>query len=478
MSFRQRTPTFRPQLSMRRVYENLQPRSEIKELPGAYLLHIYLPGFPKENVKVTYVAPSRMVRISGERQILGSRWIRFDQSYPVPDYCEPEALQAKFETPVLILTMPKKTTSQDEGVVPKAKPDEKGKETTPPQPTTTTKVEEPIEDKKSASPPSPDLKAQQKATLEDTPPQIPSEPIKPQKGQGEAVERLSSAVSGKPQMNQELEPKPTPRATTMQTNEKPQKGQEEFEPRPTPTILTKVKTAEKPQKGQEEFEPRATPTPTMLTKVKTAEKPQMGQEEFEPRPTPTMLTKVKTAEKTQEGPGEFEQKSTPTIAPKTETDEQPPKSQVEDEPKPTVTNVTRKPSVKDQVEEKKTEETSSDDEEEVKEEPSESRKPVKDKEQSDFEEKETKTEKLLAKEVEPSATKKKKEKEPSSITTPKKEGKCQENAKEWVGSVSQVVRKIAEETWNEEEKKLAANIGAAFLVIAALGAYVSYRFSS
>nr|KYP53550.1 hypothetical protein KK1_024443 [Cajanus cajan] len=270
-----------------------------------------------------------MVRISGERQILGSRWIRFDQSYPVPDYCEPEALQAKFETPVLILTMPKKTTSQDEGVVPKAKPDEKGKETTPPQPTTTTKVEEPIEDKKSASPPSPDLKAQQKATLEDTPPQIPSEPIKPQKGQGEAVERLSSAVS-----------------------------------------------------------------------------------------------------------------------------------------------------VKDQVEEKKTEETSSDDEEEVKEEPSESRKPVKDKEQSDFEEKETKTEKLLAKEVEPSATKKKKEKEPSSITTPKKEGKCQENAKEWVGSVSQVVRKIAEETWNEEEKKLAANIGAAFLVIAALGAYVSYRFSS
>ena len=35
-----------------------------------------------------------------------------DQSYPIPDYCEPQALQGKFEIPILTLTMPKKTTSQ------------------------------------------------------------------------------------------------------------------------------------------------------------------------------------------------------------------------------------------------------------------------------------------------------------------------------------------------------------------------------
>jgi len=44
MAFRQRTPTFRPNLSIRRVYETFQPRSEIKDLPEAYLLRLYLPG--------------------------------------------------------------------------------------------------------------------------------------------------------------------------------------------------------------------------------------------------------------------------------------------------------------------------------------------------------------------------------------------------------------------------------------------------
>ena len=44
MDFRQRAPTFRPQLSVRRVYETLEPRSETKELPEAYLLRVYIPG--------------------------------------------------------------------------------------------------------------------------------------------------------------------------------------------------------------------------------------------------------------------------------------------------------------------------------------------------------------------------------------------------------------------------------------------------
>jgi len=44
MASRQRTTSFRPQLSVRRVYETLQPQSETKELPEAYLLRVYLPG--------------------------------------------------------------------------------------------------------------------------------------------------------------------------------------------------------------------------------------------------------------------------------------------------------------------------------------------------------------------------------------------------------------------------------------------------
>ncbi|KAK7405715.1 hypothetical protein VNO78_07323 [Psophocarpus tetragonolobus] len=488
MAFRQRIPSFRPQLSMRRVYETLEPRSETQELPEAYLLRVYLPGFPRDSVKITYVATSRTVRITGERQLQGIRWHKIDQSYPVPDYCEAEALEGKFDTQVLTLTMPKKKaisqdavkqqeveTHQEKGVVAEPKPDEKGQEITPPaQPTATTKVEEPIEEKKSVTPPSPDLREQKKATFEETRSQIASEPIKDQKGQEGGVERVGPS---EPQMGEkELEPKPTLpiRAATMQTYEKPQKVQQEFESKQTPTRVTTMQKDEKLQKGEEEFEPRA--TPTMLTKVKTAERTQKDQEEYEAKPTQTMLTKVKTAEKPQKNDDEFEAKSTQKMEPKTKTDEQPPKVQEEVEPKLAITNVTRKPTIKDQIEEKKRQETIAEDSEneriskkEDKKETSDSRKPVKNIKQGSFEEKETNAEKLLAKEAEPSSSKKKKE---------KKKRKSEENAVERGGSVSQVFTKVAEGMLSEEEKKLAANIGAAVLVIAALGYCVSNTFAS
>ncbi|QCD81403.1 HSP20 family protein [Vigna unguiculata] len=459
MASRQRTTSFRPQLSVRRVYETLQPQSETKELPEAYLLRVYLPGFPRESVKITYVASSRTVRISGERQVRGTIWHRIDQSYPIPDHCDAEALQGKYEAPVLTLTIPKKSTttesqpapkqqevgtSQDKGAVSESKPDEKVQDATPPQPTTTTtKVEEePLEDKKSVSPPSPDFEAQKR---EDTPSQSPSEPIRDQKGQVEAVERVGS-IGEPPMSEKELEQKPAPpRSATMQRDEKPQKGQEEFGPRPTTTTLTKVKTAERYQQGQEEFEPRA--TPPMLTKVKTAEKSQKGQEEIEPKSTPTMEQKIKT-------------------------DEQLPEVQEEGEPRSAITNISRKSTVKEQLEEKRIEETSadaakkeSDSKNEVKEEAYESRH-AKDEDEADFKEKE----KFVAKEAETCAPKVQKKKE--------KKGKSEENAVERVGGVSHVFSKVAEGILNEEEKKIATNIGAAVLVIAALGYYLSYRFTS
>ncbi|WVZ26573.1 hypothetical protein V8G54_005117 [Vigna mungo] len=454
MASRQRTTSFRPQLSVRRVYETLQPRSETKELPEAYLLSVYLPGFPRESVKITYVAPSRTVRISGERHVRETIWHRIDQSYPIPDYCDAEALQGKYEAPVLILTIPKKSTtesqaapkqqevgtSQDKGVLAESKPDEKVQDATPPQPTTTTKVEEePVEDKKSASPPRLDFEAQKR---EDAPSQTPSEPIRDQKGQVEAVERVGSIAE--PRMSEkELEQKPaSPRSATMQRDEKPQKGEEEDEPKSTPAVTTKIETDKKLEKGQEEFGPRA--TPAMLTKVKTAEKSQKGQEEIEPKSTPTMEQKIKR-------------------------DEQPPKGQEQGEPRPEITNISRKPTVKEQLEEKRIEETSVDaakkqrnSKNEAKEEAYESRH-AKDKEEADFKEKEN----SVAKEAEIRAPKVQKKKE--------KKGNSEENAVERVGGVSHVFSKVA---LNEEEKKIATNIGAAVLVIAALGYYLSYRFTS
>jgi hypothetical protein len=61
---------------------------------------------------INYVALSRTLRIIGERQIIGSKKsIQFDQSYPVPENCEVEKLQGKFEHGTLIVAMPKKFPS-------------------------------------------------------------------------------------------------------------------------------------------------------------------------------------------------------------------------------------------------------------------------------------------------------------------------------------------------------------------------------
>lgn len=43
---------------------------------------------------------------------------------------------------------------------------------------------------------------------------------------------------------------------------------------------------------------------------------------------------------------------------------------------------------------------------------------------------------------------------------------------------SQVITRISERKWNEQEKPMIVNMGAALLVIAALGAYVSYKLAS
>ena len=46
----------------------------------------------------------------------------------------------------------------------------------------------------------------------------------------------------------------------------------------------------------------------MLTKVKIVERAQKGEEEFEAKPTPTILTKVKTSERLRKDEEEFEAK--------------------------------------------------------------------------------------------------------------------------------------------------------------------------
>ncbi|KAJ1406733.1 HSP20-like chaperone [Sesbania bispinosa] len=413
MAMRPRTPTSRTrtQPSIRPAYENFQPKSEMKENDQAYFLHIYLPGFIKERIKINFVASSRIVRVSGERPIVGgNKWSRFDQSYPVPENCEVEKLQGKFEQGILIVTMPKKFISP---VTPKAQVEptkENGsspripKETIPSK-STTTKVEEPIGDKKSASSPrivkgSNDLKEQKGIQKGTSPALIPKD------------------ISQKPIDNKGL------RGSEPFVEPKPQNIQEK-------TVLKNKAIA--------------------ATLKEQTGKTQKGQEEIEPKPTLTMdTTKQIDDEKRQE---EIRQK---TIL---ET-------------------------VKKQLHEKAEKESVRKKEDGIAK-PYESRKPEKYVDQNTvIKGKEIKTRKESPKAAESSPEKGKGISSRTATTDRAKSNKEDEiypigkGIKELAASASQVVTRIGEGKLNDQEKPLVVNMGAAILVIVALGAYVSYKFTS
>ncbi|KAH8509846.1 hypothetical protein H0E87_007684 [Populus deltoides] len=65
-----------------RVHEEFEPSTDWIREPGADTLRIYLPGFKKEQLKVQ-VTSSRVLRVSGERQLSGTRWSTFRKEIPI-----------------------------------------------------------------------------------------------------------------------------------------------------------------------------------------------------------------------------------------------------------------------------------------------------------------------------------------------------------------------------------------------------------
>ncbi|KAE8662211.1 hypothetical protein F3Y22_tig00113719pilonHSYRG00212 [Hibiscus syriacus] len=110
----------RPNVSAN-TYEDFQLQVERKEDQGANFLIIHLPGFPKEQISVTYVDSSRTIKVQGERALEKNKRQRFNQAFPVPQDCAEEKIQASFRDGILTITMPKQAitqTARDEQVLP------------------------------------------------------------------------------------------------------------------------------------------------------------------------------------------------------------------------------------------------------------------------------------------------------------------------------------------------------------------------
>ncbi|KAF7848513.1 hypothetical protein BT93_L1892 [Corymbia citriodora subsp. variegata] len=94
------------------VYEDFEPQFEWREEPTASFLSVSLPGFLKEQIRVTYNERPRSVKVRGERPLGANRFSRFGKDFSVPENCKPAEIRGKFDGGTLVLTLPKKTITQ------------------------------------------------------------------------------------------------------------------------------------------------------------------------------------------------------------------------------------------------------------------------------------------------------------------------------------------------------------------------------
>nr|GMC91063.1 inactive protein RESTRICTED TEV MOVEMENT 2-like [Ipomoea batatas]GMD64594.1 inactive protein RESTRICTED TEV MOVEMENT 2-like [Ipomoea batatas] len=114
------------QAAVHPVYEDFRPAFERQREEEAEKLLIYLPGFPKENIRVS-TEGKNTVRIRGEHLVASNLWNRFQEDFAAPEDCDMTKIRARFENGLLTITMPTKKlapiTSQNTGEGHDEKPD-------------------------------------------------------------------------------------------------------------------------------------------------------------------------------------------------------------------------------------------------------------------------------------------------------------------------------------------------------------------
>ncbi|KAL6129586.1 hypothetical protein ACLB2K_072936 [Fragaria x ananassa] len=170
MAMRQRVGaanTSRPRQSIRPTYEDFQPHFELKEEPEAHIIYVQLPGFLKEQVRITFVYAPGVIRVHGQRPLGNNRWSRFNQTFPLPQNCHESKIYGKISSSgVLTITLPKE--------VPKADPNKEAAATKPIQ----------------------DAKPKEKDQIHAPPSQKPTVQPKVQKGQ-DATHQTAIATAAK-----------------------------------------------------------------------------------------------------------------------------------------------------------------------------------------------------------------------------------------------------------------------------------------
>ncbi|KAL0285775.1 UNVERIFIED_CONTAM: class I heat shock protein [Sesamum calycinum] len=119
--------------AVRPVYEDFKPMSEWQQDDESHILNIYLPGFMKEQIRVS-TEGRNTIRVQGERLVAGNKWSRFREDFQVPENSEMNSVRAKYQGGVLNITIPKKEVDKaQETFPPKPNSSDTQKQPTPPE---------------------------------------------------------------------------------------------------------------------------------------------------------------------------------------------------------------------------------------------------------------------------------------------------------------------------------------------------------
>ncbi|KAK7276561.1 hypothetical protein RIF29_17704 [Crotalaria pallida] len=92
-----------------RVYEDFEPPHDWVHDETSDTLILMLPGFRREQLRVQ-IASTRILRLSGERQMSGNKWRQFRKEFPIPQESDTNGVSAKFENGILYIKLPKLIT--------------------------------------------------------------------------------------------------------------------------------------------------------------------------------------------------------------------------------------------------------------------------------------------------------------------------------------------------------------------------------
>ncbi|KAI3448723.1 hypothetical protein Pfo_005390 [Paulownia fortunei] len=102
---------------VRPVYEDFRPMSEWQQDDESHILNIYLPGFMKEQIRVS-TESKNTIRVRGERLVAGNQWSRFQEDFQVPENGEMNSVRAKYQGGTLNITVPKKEVDKPQEALP------------------------------------------------------------------------------------------------------------------------------------------------------------------------------------------------------------------------------------------------------------------------------------------------------------------------------------------------------------------------